>query len=304
METINFQLKSGSDGLMLDLIKVIPDGEPKGIVQISHGMAEHKERYLPFMKFLGENGYVSIINDHRGHGKSLKSKDDRGYFYEEHAGFIVKDLHEINQYIRNEFPGIPLTLFGHSMGSLVVRKYAKFYDDTIDKLIVCGSPSENPASPVALNLAKLIGKVKGDHYRSNLINNMAFSAYRKGFDEPSPNNWLSSNQDNVEAYDACEDDGYVFTTNGFRNLFTLMIDAYDPKGWNLQNKDMPILFIAGEFDPCIGSKEKWEKAQERMREIGYTNVDGVLFEGMRHEILQETNKQKVFDTVLDFLNKE
>lgn len=303
MKTINFQIKSGSDGLMLDVIKVIPDTAPKGIVQISHGMAEHKERYLPFMEFLAENGYVSIINDHRGHGKSLRSKDDRGFFYEKFAGFIVKDLLEINQYIRKEFPGIPLTLFGHSMGSLVVRKYAKFYDLTIDKLIVCGSPSENPASGVALTLAKVIEAVKGDHHRSGLIQNMAFSAYRKGFTEPSPNCWLSSNQDNVEAYDACEDDGYVFTTNGFRNLFTLMIDAYDPKGWALKNKDLPIFFIAGEFDPCIVSKEQWEKAQQRMREIGYSNVRGVLFDGMRHEILQETKKQKVFDAILDFLNE-
>jgi alpha-beta hydrolase superfamily lysophospholipase len=290
-------------GIQLHGYRWEPEGQPKAIVQIIHGIAEHVQRYDHFARYLSSLGYIVVAEDHMGHGKSICEEVPQGYFAGGWDG-AVEDCYRLLRAVKAEFPDTPYFLFGHSMGSLVVRKYAKFYDDTIDKLIVCGSPSENPASSVALNLAKLIGKVKGDHYRSNLINNMAFSAYRKGFDEPSPNNWLSSNQDNVEAYDACEDDGYVFTTNGFQNLFTLMIDAYDPKGWNLQNKDMPILFIAGEFDPCIGSKEKWEKAQERMREIGYTNVDGVLFDGMRHEILQETNKQKVFDTVLDFLNKE
>ena len=136
-------LYSKSDGLPLSVAKFAPDtdAEIKGIVQISHGMAEHKERYFPFMEYLVSKGYAAVINDHRGHGASVKSKDDLGYFYDESGRFIMEDLHQITQDIKEHLPGKPVYLFGHSMGSMVVRDYIKKYDDQIEKLIVCGSPS-------------------------------------------------------------------------------------------------------------------------------------------------------------------
>ena len=122
------KIKSACDELMLDVLTIFPKGEIKGIVQISHGMAEHKERYIPFMEFLSQNGYVTVIHDHRGHGKSIKAKKDLGYFYEEKAEYIVEDLHQITNFIKNKYPNQKVILLGHSMGSMLVRKYIKKYD--------------------------------------------------------------------------------------------------------------------------------------------------------------------------------
>ena len=160
MKTINKKIKSKCDKLPLAVTITLPEENVpvRGIVQISHGMAEHKERYYPFMEFLANNGYIGVINDHRGHGDSVKSEDDLGYFYDTTATYIIEDLHQITQEIKKEYPDLPVYLFGHSMGSLVVRCYLKHYDNDIDKLIVCGSPSKNSAAGLGIVLVKIMAK--------------------------------------------------------------------------------------------------------------------------------------------------
>ena len=111
-------IKSSSDELKIELAYTVPKGEIKGIVQISHGMSEHKERYFKFMEYLSENGYVCIINDHRGHGNSVKSSKDLGYFYTEDTNFIIDDLYDVTKYIKNKYPNHKIYLFSHSMGTL------------------------------------------------------------------------------------------------------------------------------------------------------------------------------------------
>lgn len=136
------KITSQVDGLELELLVVEPE-EVRAVVQISHGMCEHKERYLEFMRFLADHGVASIIHDHRGHGASVKSLNDLGYMYGQGAKGLVEDLRQITRYARKCWTGVPLILLGHSMGSLTVRVYAKQYDSGIDGLIVCGSPSRN-----------------------------------------------------------------------------------------------------------------------------------------------------------------
>ena len=125
-----------------------------------------------------------VINDHRGHGESVRDKNDLGYFYDESGEYIVKDLHQITLYMKERFPGKPVYLFGHSMGSMAVRMYIKKYDSEIDKLIVCGSPSKNPLVDVALFVVRFQKLFKGDRYRSRLIQNLAFGSYNKNIDKP------------------------------------------------------------------------------------------------------------------------
>lgn len=284
----NIQIKSESDNLPLDVLLIIPEEEIKGIVQISHGMAEHKERYIPFMEYLSNNGYVTIIHDHRGHGKSVKDRNDLGYFYEEKAEYIVEDLHQITEYIKTRFPNKKLILFGHSMGSMIVRKYIKKYDKDINKLIVCGSPSKNPYAGVAIGVTKTLKLIKGEKHRSKLIQNLAFGSYNKKFkDATSENSWVCSNKKTVEEYDKDELCGYIFTLNGFLNLFTVMKDIYSTQNWKLQNPSLPILFIAGADDPVIINEQEWIKSQEFLNKIGYANIDKKLYKGLRHEILNE-----------------
>ena len=296
------KIKSNQDGLELDVSFTKPEGEIKGIVQISHGMAEHKERYYPFMEYLASCGYICIIHDHRGHGASVKKQEDLGYFYDDKAEYIVEDLHQITTYIKEKYPDKKLILFGHSMGSMVVRKYIKKYDKDIDKLIVCGSPSQNPYLGLALIVVKILKTFKGEYHRSNLIQKLAFGLYNKKIENPiSENAWVCANEDTVREYDKDELNGFVFTLNGFQNLFTLMKDIYSKEKWNLNNKALPIFFIAGEDDPVIVSSKDWQKAQDFLKEVGYENVSGKLYSGMRHEILNEKEKQKVFEDILKWI---
>ncbi|MEG0276587.1 MAG: alpha/beta fold hydrolase [Coprobacillus sp.] len=286
------------DNLPLDVI-VMSAAHPKGIIQISHGMCEHKERYLDFMDFLVQNDYICIIHDHRGHGKSILSDDDLGYFYENgHIG-IIEDLHQVSLFIKERYPSLPLYLFGHSMGSMVVRCYTQKYDQDIQGLIVCGSPSQNPAASIGLRLSSWLSHRKGHHHRSDFIQNIAFGAFNKRFDTNTPNSWICSDKDVVSVYNQNPLCQYVFTTNGFQSLFQLMLKTYSSKDWIFKHPNLPIHFIAGYDDPCIVNEKKFNQAVDFMKNIGYINVSSYLFQGMRHEILNEKNKHIVYQHILE-----
>lgn len=295
-------INSNSDKLPISVTLFIPEGEIKGIFQISHGMAEHKERYFDFMEFLANQGYVTIINDHRGHGKSVKEKEDLGFFYDDSSEYIVNDLHQITLYIKELYPNKEVILFGHSMGSMVVRKYIKKYDKDIDKLIVCGSPSKNSLVNVAIGLTKIMKIFKGDKYRSKFIQKLTFGSYnKKTKNAKSKNSWICSNNETVKKYNNDELCGFIFTLNGFENLFKLMKEIYQKNGWKLNNKDMPIFFIAGSDDPVIMNEKKWRESQEFLKKIGYSNVKGKLYLNLRHEILNEKNKQEIYEDIINFI---
>ena len=174
----HLKIISEFDQLPLDVIVMSPS-HPRGIVQISHGMCEHKERYFDFMNFLCQNGYVCLIHDHRGHGKSIRCDDDLGYFYENGDQGVVEDLHQLTLWIRQQYPQLPLYLFGHSMGSLIVRCYCQKYDQDINGLFVCGSPSHNPLAGVGISLSHVYQKVKNDHYRPQMIQKIGFDTLNK-----------------------------------------------------------------------------------------------------------------------------
>lgn len=297
---------SDCDGLSIGAAIFEPDDREKirGVVQFSHGMAEHKERYYPFMEFLAENGFASVINDHRGHGQSVRSKEDWGYFSDDSAEFVVEDLHQITGCIKENFPDKPVYLFGHSMGSLIVRKYIKKYDRDIAKLVVCGSPSKNPMIGAALLLVKIQTIFKGDRYRSRLIQKLAFGNYNNNIENPvSENGWLSADEENVKAYDSDEACGFVFTLNGFKNLFTLMKQVYSVKGWNVGNENLPVMFIAGDEDPVIVNEKAWKESMRFLETVGYRNVSGKLYKGLRHEILNEKEAPAIYEDILTFLKK-
>lgn len=298
MEKQELTLKSNFDGLTLGVSVRIPE-HPTGILQLVHGMAEHRERYHDFMDYCAEQGLVVVIHDHRGHGASVASEEDYGYFGENGIEGIIQDAHQVTECIKSQFPGLPLTLFGHSMGSLVVRCYAQRYDKDIDGLIVCGSPSKRVGAGVGVMLAKLLKIFRGEKYRSEFVNRMAFGNYNKKFSEAvSPNSWIVSDPAVVEAYDADPRDGFVFTLNGFETLFGLIKLAYNKKGWLVQNPNMPVLFIAGAEDPCIISEKDFNKAVEFLRSRGYHDVKSKLYQGMRHEILNEVGKMQVWQDVV------
>ena len=185
IRTIQYSFPSKADGLEISCLAVVPelgrDEKYRGIIQIVHGMSEYKERYLPFMEYMAERKYVSVIHDHRGHGKSVRSKEDLGYMYGGGADAMLQDIHTVNCLIKDHFPELSLILFGHSMGSLAVRAYAAHHDDCMDMLIVCGSPSYNALRPVGVALAKAEKAVFGPRHSAGLIEMMSFGSYAMRF---------------------------------------------------------------------------------------------------------------------------
>lgn len=293
---------SEKDCLQLEVAILEPKEKPKGIVQISHGMSEHKERYYEFMKYLSENGYICVIHDHRGHGASVKNKRDLGYFYTEDINYIIDDLYQITKYIKNKYPDLKINLFAHSMGTLVARGYLKKYDDKINKMILSGPPTENSMALLGLMIAKFLNIFYKKNVPNKLLNNLTFGNYSK--DVNKKNEWICLNEDIVEAYNKDELCGYIFTTNGFINLYKLMINAFKKNNWNMKNKNLPIYIIAGGNDKVIQNEEKFTKLSKFITERGYKNVQSKLYNDMKHEILNEKNNKIVYKDILDFIENE
>jgi alpha-beta hydrolase superfamily lysophospholipase len=293
-------IKSEFDQLPID-VTIMKPSHPKGIIQISHGMCEHKERYDDFMQYLCQQGYVCLIHDHRGHGKSVLKPDDLGYFYYQGEIGIVEDVHQLTLWIKKQYPLLPCYLFGHSMGSLVVRCYCQKYDQDIDGLFVCGSPSQNPAAGLGLLLTKIITCIKGDHYRSALIQKIGFDAFNKNFDKTTPNSWICSDKEVIKNYNQDPLCRFTFTTNGFTSLFRLMQQTYSSEHWQMKNPQLPIQFISGENDPCLTNEKKFKEAVAFMKNCGYQHVSYRLFPHMRHEILNEKKKEEVYQFILKTL---
>jgi len=296
------KIKSGFDNLELEIAISEPKKEPKGIIQLTHGMAEYKERYYDFMEFLSEQGYICVIHDHRGHGNSVKDSKDYGYFYTENENAIVEDLYLITKYIKNKYKGLKVYLFSHSMGTLVARNYLRRHDKEIKKVVLCGPPTYNPLTPLGIVVAKVLKVFQGEYVRSNFLNFLVFGKCKKK--DKAKNGWVCSNPETVEKYNEDEKAGFTFTINGFINLFKLMKGAYDKKNWNMQNKNLEFFVIAGEDDPIIQNRKKFNGLLEFLKSVGYTKIDSKLYENKRHELINEVGKWEIYEDILKFYNKK
>lgn len=300
LQKSHFTFLSAQDGLSLDALLLTPP-HPKAVLQIAHGMCEHKERYVPFMEYMSRSGFACVIHDHRGHGKSIRRPEDLGYFYENGGAALVEDLYQLTKESKQKFPNLPYFLFGHSMGSLAVRCYAKKYDKAINGLVICGCPSNNPMAGMGLMLDKILQKFKGPHARSRIVDTLFSQSFEKPFrKERRQHAWVCSDSKVVEAYNSDPLCSFTFTLNGYESLLWLVRNTYSTQGWAVENPSLPILFLSGENDPCMLSKEKFQEAVSLMQKLGYRNVSHRLYPGMRHEILNESGKEKVYADVEAF----
>lgn len=307
MQKREFTLQSKYDNLALSCAEYTAEGvtqtNAKGVVQIVHGMCEYKERYEGFIDYLTQNGYIVFAHDHRGHGGSVTANENLGYFGDKKGEAIVDDAALVTDEIRRLHPGLSVTLFGHSMGSLVVRAYIQKYEEKIDKLIVCGSPSKNSLAGFGLMLNGVISAFRGKKYRSRLMANASTGGGDDKFPGEGKNAWLTRDKTVVEKYNADEKCNFIFTCNGFSNLLHLVKNAYKKKKYPAKHSDLPIFFMAGADDPVIGSEKKWLEAQQFLRDVGYKNVTGKSYPKMRHEILNELGKEEVYADALAFIEK-
>lgn len=276
----------------------------KGIVQIAHGMAEHHKRYEDFISYLNDNGYAVFINDHLGHGKSVSDDSQLGFFGTENGWKnIVDDTKNLTDIAKSELPDVPVILFGHSMGSFVARLYSTHYGDEINGAIYCGTAGANPAAGVGIGVVKSIIKIKGTHYRSKLIDKLAFGTYnskikpaRTSFD------WLTSDNDIVDKYIEDKYCGFLFTACGYRDLMEMIVEINRPEWFSAVRKDLPIYLIAGNADPVGNYGKGIKEVYRNLANTGHSDVTIKLFDGDRHEILNEKDKSDVYRSVLSWLN--
>ena len=292
-----FEFVSAHDGLNIACARCDADNA-RAVLVIVHGMAEHKERYFPFMEFMAQHKVAAFIEDHRGHGASVASREDLGYFGENGADGLVSDIKQLASMAAEQYPGLPLFMLGHSMGALAVRVFIQQYGDMLSGLIVSGNPGFNPAAKSGVSMARGAQKRRGKHARCRLLTMGMFVPFILGSRRLySVNGWVCSDRDVVREYDNDPLCGFEFKANGYEALLTLMLRANDGHA-PAPNRALPVRFFSGAKDACMGGRKGLEKAAELLKEAGYESVEVKLYPGMSHEILNERDKARVYDDIL------
>ena len=282
---------------------------PHAAVQLVHGMAEYIGRYDEFARYLNSKGFVVFGHDHIGHGESVTSKDQWGNLpVEGGKEKMVEDVHRVRTEalarIAEVFGATPeLFLFGHSMGSFVVRAYLSRHGEGLSGAIICGTGFMAPRTAAMGNrVARLVARTRGGDYHSKLLNNMGVGGYAKEIDDAETDlDWLSHNRDNVNRYIADEACGFMFTAGGYVTLTDLMHEVCTTACVSTYPKDLPLLYIAGTEDPVGECGEGVSKAADLAHSAGVADVRCRLYAGMRHEILNENGRQVVFDDVVSWM---
>lgn len=296
-----------TDGFLVYAFILQPDGEPKGHIHLLHGMAEHIGRYEDFARFLAGQGYIVSGHDHRGHGKTAELNGVKGHFADE-GGFdrAVQDAYEAISYVRTQHPSPRFLLFGHSMGSFVARRYVQLYGDEVDLALFSGTGGDPGASRLAGQItAYLHGKKNGFDQPDHFLNKLIFGGFNKSVREPkTPFDWLSTDTEAVEKYLVDPSCGFVPTTRFFADLFEGLGKIHAVDDINKIPKELPILLFSGSEDP-VGDNGKgvWNVARQYDK-AGIEDVTVMLFEGGRHEMLHEKNRQHVFESVYDWMDKK
>ncbi len=275
---------------------------PKAIILMIHGMEEHKERYYDFAKYLQKNNYVVLISDMRGHGSDApilshiadKDGDKR----------LVEDIDILTKYIKKKYKEKKIYLFAHSMGTIIARKVLQENSKKYDKVVLSGYPVPQKISKIGIRLTNMLISSKGPKEHSKLVTNMALGSFVKAVKNRETDlDWLSYNKANVNNYINDKLCGVDFTLGSFNTLFKLVYDISKPKNYININEDLNILLISGNDDPVTGYKKGRIKSLKVLKKAGFKNIEKIVLEKMRHEILNEKEKDKVYKKILDFYNK-
>ena len=280
-----------------------PEGEIKAVVQIVHGIAEFVERYDAFARYLNGLGFLVVAEDHMGHGQSINGNGIQGYF---HGGWdaAVEDTCRLMKDTMAEHPGVPYVLFGHSMGSFMARTILCRYPDSgITAAVICGSGWQPTAAmPAIIKLMETVCKKVGETNPSEKLQKLIFGGYNNRVEhQRTAFDWLSRDNKTVDDYIAHPLCGFTASCGLLRDMMKGIY--YIQQKQNLQNmrKDLPVFFIAGGEDP-VGSYGKGiHSCVEAFQKAGMTDVDVRIYPLCRHEILNEINKEEIFEDVAQWL---
>jgi len=296
-----------ADGLtQIHAIRWMPDaGEIRGVVQIAHGMQEFIDRYEEFADYLCAQGFVVTGNDHLGHGASIVSEEKYGYFAEHNGNrAVISDMRELHRQMIEQYPDVPYYMLGHSMGSFLARQYMCLYGNRLDGAIISGTAYHTALEAnLGMTVCKLMAAFKGWGYRSPAVTKMAMGGYNRKFEPVRTRyDWLSRNEANVDSYRKDRRTQFMFTLNGFYNMFVGL--KYLTRREHLARipKDLPVLLIAGQMDPVGDYGNGVQRTALSLQQAGLRDVQVRLYPNDRHEVLNELDRQEVYADVLSWLN--
>lgn len=290
------------DGItQIHAIEWIPEGEICGILQICHGMVEYIDRYDEFAQYLASQGYYVVGHDHLGHGQSITSQEKLGYFHHPNGNdAVISDIHHLRKSTQEKYPDLPYFMMGHSMGSFLLRQYLGLYSEGLSGAVLLGTGQQSTIVVTTGMLAcKMISLFKGWGYRSKFVNNCAIGGYEKKMGLA----WLSSNPANQETFLKDPLCGFMFTINAYYNMFhgIYLMNKQEKEGKTL--KTLPMFFVAGEKDPVGAFGKGVKKVVNHYRQSGYQNIQMKLYPDDAHEIINELDKDEVYQDILGFLNE-
>lgn len=302
-ERISFPSSDGRNTVAGYIFTPGPDTPVRGIVQLSHGMIDHTGRYLGMAEVLTGAGYAVASNDHLGHGGTAASREDLGYFGARGAReSVVRDLHAMSALAKERFPGAPLVLLGHSMGSFLARMYAVRYGDGLAGLIILGTGGPNPALPAGILVADILTLFRGRRFRSRTLASLAFSGYHSRYGPDAPHNaWLTRDNGTVEEYATDPLCRYVFTVSAYRELFGMTGEVNRSAWYRRLSPSLPVLLASGTMDPVGGYGRGVEKVAAGLRKHGMEHLTVKFYPDARHELFHETNREEFFADLLAWL---
>lgn len=303
----DFYFQSSTGRTSIHALKCVPDGKPRAVVQIAHGIAEHIDRYRPFMEFLANNGFVIAGNDHLGHGKSIRVPEEQGFFAEKDGWWsVVDDMDKLHDIMSKEYPGLPYVLFGHSMGSFLTRTYLIKHPDKYDGVILSGTGHQSPALVLGGNAASsVMAKLNGAMGDGAKLDSLAFGTYLNKIENPRTKfDWLSRDSEQVDKYIADPLCGFVGKIGLYRDMMQGIKFITDKKNIVQMNKEKPVYFMSGDGDPVGDYGKGVERAYKAFCDAGLHDVFMRLYPGGRHEMLNETNKEQVYQDILNWLNEK
>lgn len=296
-----FYYPSRDGETQIHAVEWIPEGEVKAILQMCHGMMEHIERYHDFAEFLSGQGIYVVGHDHLGHGKSVTSSEKLGFFYDgDGNACVIADIQQLRVQTEKKYPNVPYFMLGHSMGSFLLRQYLGLYSGGLAGAIIMGT-GEQP--DLVLGAGKLVCKIiaafKGWSHRSAFVNSLAVGGYEKKMGKA----WLSKNAENVERYAKDPLSGFMFTVNAYYHMFDGMSKMNKQEKEEKMGKSLPIFFVAGSEDPVGNCGKGVQNVYNKYKKSGYQDVELKLYEGDRHEILNEDDRDVVYRDILNWIEK-
>ena len=303
----DFSFKSSNGLNTVRGIKITPaDGSCKAVLQISHGMVEHYDRYTDFMEFMAEQGLAVYMNDHIGHKHSVDNDDQLGFFAHKDGHIhILNDLVTTAKMAKTDYPDAKLFLLGHSMGSFYARVFAAEHSHLLDGVIISGTGGPNKAAVRGKMAILAMMKLKGEMYRSKDIVKMMFGKYLDKIEKPNTaSDWITRDEEIVAKYCMDKYCQFTFTLAGFRDLMDILIWANDKNTYEKTPDNLPVLVFSGSMDPVGDYGVGIMQVVDGYKSAGCTDLELKLYDGGRHEMLNEINRDEVYADVLEWLCKK